>query len=94
MGPTPRHEEYIESSLAVAPIPVFPEGKRKVRSYRYDDEGRVVRVERIRDAEWAREDEGGEVVLYEDGRGGREPVAAVRRDRKGRMSLVVPKGLR
>lgn len=92
MGPTPRHEEYTESSLTVAPIPVFPEGKRRMRSYRYDSEGRLVRVERIRDAEEARAEEGGEVVLYEDRWGEREPVAAVRRDRKGRMSLVVPKG--
>ncbi|OBT63114.1 hypothetical protein VE03_07460 [Pseudogymnoascus sp. 23342-1-I1] len=93
MGPTPRHEEYIDSSLTVAPIPVFPEGKRRMHSYRYDSEGRVVRVERIRDAEYAR-DEGGEVVLYERDAGGGEPVAAVRRDRKGRMSLVVSKRYR
>ncbi|KFY81434.1 hypothetical protein V500_11411, partial [Pseudogymnoascus sp. VKM F-4518 (FW-2643)] len=58
MGPTPRHEEYIESSLALAPIPAFPSRRH-------------------------RRDEAGQLVLYERDERGVEPVAAVRRDRKG-----------
>lgn len=91
MGPTPRHEEYIESSLALAPIPAFPSRRHRHHHHYEEEEGRIVRVERIRDAEYRR-DEGGEVVLYEREDGGVEPVAAV--DRKGRMSLVVPKRYR
>ncbi|KFY73611.1 hypothetical protein V499_06312 [Pseudogymnoascus sp. VKM F-103] len=59
MGPTPRH---IESSLALAPIPVFGSGHR----HRHPRRG-----------------EEGELVLYERGEVVVEPVAAVRRDRKG-----------
>lgn len=58
-----------------------------------EEEGRIVRVERIRDADYRR-DEAGQLVLYERDERGVEPVAAVRRDRKGRMSLVVPKRYR
>ena len=83
MGPTPRHEEYVEStSLALAPVPSYGPPAR------YD--GRIVRVERIED-DYRRGDEG-EVVLFD--RDDEEPVAAVRRDRKGRMSLIVPKRYR
>lgn len=58
-----------------------------------EEEGRIVRVERIRDADYRR-DESGQLVLYERDERGVEPVAAVTRDRKGRMSLVVPKRYR
>ncbi|KFY35281.1 hypothetical protein V495_08033 [Pseudogymnoascus sp. VKM F-4514 (FW-929)] len=80
MGPTPRHEEYIEPSLALAPIPAFPGTHR--HHHRHDYDGTIVRVERIRDADYRR-DERGEVVLYEGDDEVVEPVAAVRRDRKG-----------
>ncbi|OBT71763.1 hypothetical protein VF21_09400 [Pseudogymnoascus sp. 05NY08] len=89
MGPTPRH---IESSLALAPIPVYGSGHRH-RHPRYEGEGRVVRVEHVRDGDYRRGEEG-ELVLYERGEEVVEPVAAVRRDRKGRMCLVVPKRYR
>ncbi|ELR03870.1 hypothetical protein GMDG_06410 [Pseudogymnoascus destructans 20631-21] len=78
MGPTPRH---VESSLALAPIPVFGSGHRH-RHPRYEGEGRIVRVEHIRDADYRRGEEG-ELVLYERGEEVVDPVAAVRRDRKG-----------
>ena len=84
MGPTPRH---IESSLAIAPIPAFPS------THRHHHDGRIVRVERIRDADYRRSEEG-ELVLYEKDAEIVEPVAAVRRDRKGRMSIVMPKRYR
>lgn len=88
MGPTPRHEEYIESSLALAPVPAFPR-----HHHHHHHDGRIVRVERIQDADYRRGEEG-QLVLYEMDEEVIEPVAAVRRDRKGRASLVVPKRYR
>ena len=92
MGPTPRHEEYIESSLALAPIPAFPSVRHRHHHHHHDDR-RIIRVERIEDADYRRSEEG-QLVLYERDEEVVEPVAAVRRDRKGRMSLVVPRRYR
>jgi hypothetical protein len=81
--------EFVEHSTNIPVGPLVLVGDRRLR----DD--RTIRAE-IKDLEFERADRirRGELVVYEEVRKEREPdgvVVEIKRDKKGRMSIVVPR---
>lgn len=97
MGPTPRHEEYDGSMTLASTVPERSRRGGEVLDYAAEAEAlraerradkEMRRAQRIRDGRHPRAADG-ELSLYDES--SEKPVAQVRRDRKGRMSIVVPR---